>query len=335
VGARIRLEKIAGGGASQTRVVQFGSKLLSNLYGRVYLSSDGGKNWQNISEGTEMTNVWCIATKGTSTIFAGDRDLWRSNDQGTTWVKLNFGSTQDIIVIGESIFALTYTKVYRSMDNGATWENFSNGINARQPVFKSMVTDGTNLYIGGTASGDTFFRSPISSAQWDSTGVWQMGNGTENLYATNKMLVAVSCRSGVFISTNQGRNWSRTRLFGGSSCPISSTIWDNNIYVSTSSVGNDRQGVWRSNDGGQNWIYLGLSVGFDDVYSLLVVGNILYAGARGDLYSADITDKSSEYSVYGQVTDRGGVANITLSLTGETQRGEKITLRTLTSTTGN
>jgi len=102
-------------------------------------SSDGGQSWDPITNGLTSNGVDCMAHDN-DFLYAGlvgtgpgtEPGVFRSSDNGTNWEFASTGLVQDInglATLGDRLYAYTYSFVYYSTDQGASWEYTSGLIN--------------------------------------------------------------------------------------------------------------------------------------------------------------------------------------------------------------
>lgn len=174
-------------------------------------ATDGGVfRLTNFASNTTWTGpslnrrVLALAVRGSS-IFAGtfDDGVYRSDDQGQTWVRVGQGVGNNLLVLslgvsadGNSLFAGTEGGVYRSTDNGANWIAVNQNLPARLPVF-SFAAVGEKLYAGSVYG---VFLSTDNGASWK-----QLNAGLLDIYVTSlavngRQLLAGTRVGGVFTS---------------------------------------------------------------------------------------------------------------------------------------
>lgn len=106
--------------------------------------------------------------------------FWRSDDSGLTWQKVSDVSPNEIVQLkGEARLVgdfglLGNGHVKSSIDGGATWEDFHQGLPARDPENQNFLREdqfyafaaahGSRCYIAGNAVGDLYVRRPGDSA---------------------------------------------------------------------------------------------------------------------------------------------------------------------------
>ena len=126
----------------------------------VFRSEDNGDSWSQI--GLQGEIVRALTTSAGTLVFAGttDGDIFRSEDRGDTWKHEHIAGSNvsDIIVLSDGlIFAGTGSGVFRSMDNGLTWHDFSEGLPEDMYEVSLAHDEMGYLYVGTRSDG--VFRS--------------------------------------------------------------------------------------------------------------------------------------------------------------------------------
>ena len=228
--------------------------------GGVWKSTDGGINWESISDGsvfgTGSVGAIAVADSDPNTIYVGMGEspirgnvshgdgVYKSNDAGKTWKRVGLEETRQIarIRIHPKNPDLVYVAalghvwgpndqrgVFRSKDGGKTWEKIMSRGNKAGAV--DLILDPTNpniLYAGFWE----VYRKP-----------WTLESGGPG--------------SGIFKSTDGGDTW--TELTRNSGLP-KGTIGTIGITVSPANpdriwaiVEAEDGGVFRSDNGGTSW----------------------------------------------------------------------------------
>ncbi len=113
----------------------------------------------------------------------------------------------------------------------------------------------------------------------------QMNNGMGNVgvialtYSGNNIYAATYY--GVYFSTNNGTNWTQAGLSGNSIMSIA--VSGNNIFAGAEDYPIGTGGVYLSTNNGTNWS-LNLFTPIQNIWSLLVNGNTVFAGADNGIY---------------------------------------------------
>jgi photosystem II stability/assembly factor-like uncharacterized protein len=198
------------------------------LGGRPFFkSTDGGSNWNAISNGLMGTGVKALVIDPTnrSTLYAGTSTsgVFKSTDGGTTWRAINTGLTNTIIntlAIDPRTPTTLYAGtdgggVFKSTDGGASWRAINTGLT--NMIINTIVIDPTNpatLYAGALPPGGAF-KSTDGGTTWSTINNGLIINRVEVLAIdpTSPATLYASTPLSVFKSTDGGNRWSRS--FGG------------------------------------------------------------------------------------------------------------------------
>jgi hypothetical protein len=144
--------------------------------------------------------------------------VYRSSDNGATWIESDAGLSSGTIVKafaqnGQVLFAAPFNNgVSMSTDNGSTWTAAKTGFPISASVNSFAVsTDnaGTSVLFAGTA-GYGVYRSTDNGVGWTSvsTGLTQHAN-VNALARVGTMMFAGTDGDSVFVSTDNGTSWVR------------------------------------------------------------------------------------------------------------------------------
>ena len=162
---------------SDTNLIVSGYSFSDGTYTNyVYLSSDNGLNWTPVNLGlSQNVFVWSFAVSGPA-LFAGTGEgVFRSMDDGLTWVSSGL-SDKGIIALagtsdGASLFAGTDEKgVFLSNNNGISWVDVSLGLPEISSltcfgisVNGSYIFSGVNYHYPGSGEGFSgVWKRPLS-----------------------------------------------------------------------------------------------------------------------------------------------------------------------------
>jgi photosystem II stability/assembly factor-like uncharacterized protein len=178
----------------------------------VYLSTNNGRSWVEIdSDLLRLPSlgypISCLGVVN-KTLFAGSLNgIFRSTNNGKNWTNsLEMSFVFQFAVIGTSIYAASYNGVVVSSDEGLTWKVENAGLPI-QPI-RSIIHIagiGTSL-IAWTNEG--IYRFINGGANWDYVGSGLVSSDINTLNARGNVLFAAG--TGLFISSNEGANWTRT-----------------------------------------------------------------------------------------------------------------------------
>ncbi len=244
----------------------------------VFRSVDNGNSWTAKNNGLTNTDVWALATSGT-TVFAGTRGggVFRSTDSGATWTATNNGlanlSVQALAVSGSDLFAGTADRIFRSTNDGASWDSVAYG------NIICLKVSGMNILAGTYGQG--VYLSSNNGISWtvDTSGL--TNKQVLALAASGDTVLAGTWGGGVFASTDNGSSWTAdTTGLGGSGLAVYSLAVSGSDFF----AGTQEGGIYRSTNNGTSWaaVNLGLTNTFGT--ALLPSGNNLLAGTINGIF---------------------------------------------------
>jgi photosystem II stability/assembly factor-like uncharacterized protein len=193
--------------------------------------------------------------------------------QWTKSVKMNGAYVNCMIVSGANIFVGTNRGVFRSTDNGVSWDSVSSGLTNID--IRSLASDGANLFAG--TWGDGIFLSTNSGISWAAVST-NLNNFSIHTIAINGSSIFDGTENGICRSTDNGSMWYLVTngLANGSVQVIA--VKGTDILAGTGGGG-----VFRSTDDGTRWdsASVGLPVG-STIYAFAYEGVNLFAAVFGD-----------------------------------------------------
>jgi len=294
----------------------------------VYKSTDSGKTWRNVGLrdshqigriliDPSNPDIVYVASLGHAYGSNAERGVYRSTDGGRTWQKV-LDKGPDIGAVDLAFEPENPQVIYATM-----WQ-------ARRPpwsVYGPLEGPGSGLY-KSTDGGDHWTQltgNGLPEGPWRRSGV-AVARGTrgQRVYA----LIDAASGSGLFRSDDSAKTWTRV----GSDPRIDSRAW----YFSSVTVDPKNPdvvylpnvAVYRSTDGGENFIVLKGAPGGDDYHYLWIdpteSARMILASDQGINISTDtgaswsgwynqptaqlyhvITDNQFPYNVYGSQQDSG------------------------------
>lgn len=173
--------------------------------------------------------------------------------------------------IGEGLF--------RSTDGGTNFVRACEGMFVECHV-RALAThpdEPLTLYLG---SEQGLYRSDDGADHWslvdsplNGQQIWSIAIQPSD----PPRMIAGTCPSRLFHSLNGGRSWSEVPAAITKTCPrimatrVTSLLFDPDVAGSLW-AGIEIDGVWRSQDGGKNWLKLGTGLSSQDIHSVEVVG---------------------------------------------------------------
>ncbi len=141
--------------------------------GGIFLSTNNGASWTQMSNGLGPTNIHAIVATGGNTsspiLFAGtiNSGVYRSTDKGTSWNFSNNGLPIDAPIVAMAVYGSNSPTpyifgaadgVYLSTNNGASWVSVSDGLTT-DPVLSLAVS---NSYIFAGTADSGVWACPLS-----------------------------------------------------------------------------------------------------------------------------------------------------------------------------
>jgi photosystem II stability/assembly factor-like uncharacterized protein len=298
-----------------------GSRIFALAYqgneaGSFYVTTDTGANWTSSS--IEYRSFKSLAVFG-DTLFVGTDNLtltfgnqiYRSLDYGATWTDISKGlsyysAVQAIAIKGNSIFAATEipsgstSDVYRSTNNGNSWQVVNNGMFYKYIL--SFASVGTDIFAGTYAGG--IYYSADNGNNWFAVNTGLPNGAVWSLAASGNVLLAGVGfdNNGISRSTDHGSSWSSSGL---TACTVEKIALQNNMIYAATTTASSGGGVYVSADTGLSWTLLGLQ--YKDIISLAVSGNSIFAGtADSGVYRS--TDNGASWA-----TANNGITNLDIT----------------------
>jgi len=223
-----------------------GSKLIAGLqfnYG-AYISENGGQNWRRA--------------------IAPPEDGFSS-----------------FVTMGNAVYAAAHRAVYRSTDQGETWQELKTGLPATRLAGECLAVSGDSLFVGSFYDG--VYRSNDGGERWElashglaaADAIALIANGA-NVYA------GTMAGGGVQMTSDNGQTWQLLNA----GLPFQHHSFDTRVigvHDPYLFVGTDRDGVFRSTNGGQSWQPVGSGLPLNQ--SGRVISPSSYFSSGGNLYA--------------------------------------------------
>lgn len=265
--------------------------------GGVIKSSDSGVTWSAINTGLPSTIIKAMAVNG-STIFVGTaiNGVYKSIDNGISWtasnngfIGLNSNKIRTLNADGGNLYAGTDgAGIFMSSNNGSSWSAINNGISPYNKII-SFSANGTKLFVGiPTTSSQGLIRSIDTGGSWNMVNIGVFGSYSMTAVASFGSNL-ICCIDGVFnniwLSSNNGNSFFQ---IGSNTIPqgyvvYSLAVTGSNIFAGVESGTSSNNGVYLSTDNGYSFTNITTGqLGLSGVYSLIIVGNDIYAGTNSN-----------------------------------------------------
>ena len=216
-------------------LASIGTNLFASTASGVFLTTNNGTSWKQVNSGLTDTTIRTLATVGANLFAtANGAGIFVSTNNGSSWTSANGSVFQNAYIAllagtGTSLFASTTSDniIYRSMDNGATWQKADSGISGANVIVQS----GTNLIAGGVSG---VFLSTNNAVSWNPlTTAWGLQNSQIIGFATSGSNVYGVGDAQVLVGANNGTSWSGIVLPSFFDEITSVAIIDTNLFIGT------------------------------------------------------------------------------------------------------
>src|SRR5665647_1043843 len=206
-------EKTHGPNCGNISSITFNSQgyIFALAYEGVFRSTDNGISWTNITNNMKGVTVESLIINSNDVIFAGTTGgICTSWDNGGSW-GLGIQTAALTIAISPNgyMFAGTWHDgIYRSEDNGATW----NQITTMGPIDHLLVNSAGYIFASTHRNG--IYRSTDNGDNWTAinNGIIPFSDGIFiNCISVNDSgKIFLGSSTCIYYSTNDGNNWVQT-----------------------------------------------------------------------------------------------------------------------------
>ncbi len=262
----------------------------TELLGGIFRSFDNGATWELVySEPLfDMASTSDIEINENYEIFASNfSGLIKSEDNGNTWNNIDSGPyANDLLAVGQdTLFAAAYN-VYRSIDNGISFSEKSEGMIATSV---NSVAVGADARIYATTP-YKFWVMDYDEEIWEDISYnFPVLNGFKDVRSYPQGLFVIA-DGALYMSVDNGTTWQVASMLG-EAIPADSYGVNNLGYIYIASDAFSGSGVYRSTDGGSTYELLDLELDNDTKMEINQNSTILiYEHFRGLHRSTDNGD---------------------------------------------
>jgi len=251
--------------AASNMIVHKGKLFLTTFGDYLYVSSDNGQSWNQITAGLTTSEIYCIAAEGNNIVIGTDNGVFKSTNGGNSFTAAGLSGEfiTTIATSGNYLFAYTSSGIKQSSNGGSTWISFEPQI---------PYSDITEFLVSGNkvfaATSGELISSNLTSPTWSVVSTGQNISFIFSLCKQGTDLYIAGNR-GVYRSADNGVTW----------MDINNGNTVNNIGALTT-AGNDTlysgasiYGVSRNTSG--NWIFSGLAL--LNITDMLTRGSEIFA----------------------------------------------------------
>ncbi len=204
----------SGGGIE--RMLSKDSVLFGIRNNALYSSTNDGDSWQLQIDTNLQKNVFLLEKDfvGNLYIYAGQRGIFKSVDNGNNWYKI--WSELDTLTIESICFpnqktillGLNFKRFAKSVNNGDSWK-LSEG--PAMSIYSFYLTSGKYIYAKGcNENGYVILKSSDFGDSWTSCDTTHFQKNYMTCFSINsKGWLFAGAYNGLFYSDNEGMNWTK------------------------------------------------------------------------------------------------------------------------------
>jgi len=255
-----------------------GTDIFAGAFDGVHLSIDSGDNWTIINSGLIGTQINVLLRTDT-TLFAGTQynDLFRSDDNGANWVKMNLWAPNlsSLVASGTDLFVGTSWGVSRSTDGGYNWSPANAGMEEVWISSLAVILNAGDEYLFAGAETRGVFLSIDKGASWTPVNSGLADTSISCLAVIGNNLYA-GTESGMFLSQNYGTSWTPINTGMGNRPVQCLATSSGNLFAGTGS------GVFLSTNNGTSWMPVNTGLTDLNVLCLAATDTTVFAGTWFD-----------------------------------------------------
>ena len=220
-----------------------------------------------MNQGLTNTHIRDILSKGNGHLFAATSGsgIFRSTDNGNTWIKASSGLGSSIIydlalTQQGNVLAGTYNGIWITYDNANSWVQL--GLSGKRVDAVGVDSLG---YIFAGVSTEGLYRSTDNGTTWTLISSDMFYIYAIKVDATGTIFVGAN--NGVYRSNDNGNNWNWIGLYGKTVNDMAFIENPGSLLAATSS------GVYYSLDDGNTWQSANNGLTDTQVWSILITSN--------------------------------------------------------------
>jgi photosystem II stability/assembly factor-like uncharacterized protein len=223
--------------------------------------------WSYVAPPDPFFGANFLIDQGNELYLATNGDIFKSTDNGNSWINLSNGFVSDpgnsnifIEFAGNNIFiASTIKGVYVSPDNGSTWQMDTTGLDPEWTTQVDLLySDGINIFASRSYSTYGFYSKAATPGPWTRVNSNSIGTGYSSqvtgMTKISTTYYAATRSMGVYESTDGGVTWVQKNNANYPASVASFSFSTNrmsavgtNLYVAT------EDGIYKSPDSGDSW----------------------------------------------------------------------------------
>ncbi len=209
-----------------------GNLLAGTWGGKIYRSNDAGTNWTRINETMNVAYIWGIGVDSLNNYYAATNSGLYKSANGTDWTVIGLaGQDVRAFAIdrNKNLYAGTWgLGIFKSTDNGTTWVESNNGLNSLA-VHALTVNSANDIFVGTFGGGIS--KTHDGAANWlpingTYSYIWALGVNSDD------MLFAGTYSNGLYTSQDNGVTWSHENGISSNYIYAVSVDTSDNVFVS-------------------------------------------------------------------------------------------------------
>lgn len=258
----------------------------------VYRSTNIEGPWTKVTPpgaGGFFCGVYALTATPDAIFFSSCNELYRSTDNGSTWQQPDTTGLPGTFFVVDVFDGVIYGGIYdlgifSSADNGVTWTQI--GANLPNKSIYSIKT--TSQYVFAGTLGEGIYRSETGADNWTQVNTGLVGTTVYAIESKGDTLLA-GTRYGVFMSLNNGDNWTKItseQEWITSISTAGNTIVTGATYQGISLTANAGATWSISNEGLSNTLITGLAKRNDEIISSTFGAGVFSSADNGENWQA-------------------------------------------------
>lgn len=219
--------------------------------------------------------------RNTNYIFAASwgNGVFRSSDNGSTWEEVNTGITSyyvNAISASDQVLLVgTGSGLFRSTDDGASWNNVNNGLSSTSDVISISILNNNLAFLGIELGG--IYKSTNNGISWSyfNTGILS-GEEACSFVSVGDTIITSTTSGHLYKSLSNASNW--TQL--SQALALVMTKSGNNLYAR----GYNNSMVYISTNNGTSWQNISGTLSNYEIFRVYVDGIKIYASTNNGLF---------------------------------------------------
>jgi len=280
---------------SVNTIIEFENALYAGTGQGLYRSFDKGQSWDNIGDFNNRTIVNLSVSNSELFVCPVSAGIWSFSQNEWKDISSNLPQQTTVYSVlrkGTSLFAATnFNGVYRSDNNGATWDI----VGLPNLDVRSLIVSGNTLLAGALdfqADRGALFRSIDNGNTWQRSDTGLTSTFSKILVLGEKELFVGTLGGGVFISQDSARTW-QPRSAGLTNVGVNALTWNKGILI----AGTDAGGAFISRDSGNTWRAANSMLIPKKINDLINMNDIPYCATNLGVWSCDLSANSIDDDV--------------------------------------